>query len=173
MDIIYIVLSVVGLVAFIVASLLKGEEVKKNLFFVFTGSVLVGTSYLFARAGINGAVSAYIGGIQAITNYFFNAKKKPIPVWLIVLYALIFLFMNLAVLESAVGILALLASLSFVGCVSAKSGKGYRMWQMINSFLWICYDLLSRSYGPLLTHAVLFAFTAFGAWINDYRKKEC
>ena len=170
MNLISIILSVSGLIAFIVAALLKGDEIKKNLFFVFAGSVLTGTGYLFEAAGLNGAVSAYIGGAQAIINYFFNAKKKPIPVWLTLVYAGLFLFMNLAVLDSPVGILALLASLCFVGCVSAKSGKGYRVWQMLNSLLWISYDLLSHSYGPLVTHSVLFLFTLFGALINDYKK---
>lgn len=165
------VLSLLGLAAFIAAALIKGEEIKKNLFFVFTGSMLVGTSYLFTSLGMNGAVSSFIGGAQAIVNYFFNAKKKPIPVWLIVVYALAFLLLNLAVLNSPVGILALLASLCFVGCISAKDGKGYRMWQIINSLLWICYDLLSKSYGPLTTHSVLFLFTVVGILINDLKGK--
>ena len=106
MQLISVILSLLGLIAFIVASLLKGDEIKKNLFFVFTGSMLMGTSYLFTGLGVNGAVSSFIGGGQAITNYFFNAKKKPIPVWLIVIYALMFLGMNLATLESPIGILA-------------------------------------------------------------------
>ena len=44
-------------------------------------------------------------------NYFFNSNNKRIPIWLIVIYALMFLFMNLAVIESYIGILALLASI--------------------------------------------------------------
>ena len=79
--------------------------------------------------------------------------------------------MNLAVLESAIGILALLASLCFVGCISAKNGKGYRFWQTINSLLWITYDILSKSHGPLITHGILFVFTIVGVLINDYKLK--
>lgn len=165
------ILRLLGLAAFIAAALIKGEEIKKNLFFVFTGSVLVGTSYLFTSLGMNGAVSSFVGGAQAIINYFFNVKKKPIPMWLTAVYALAFLLLNLAVLTSPIGILALLASLCFVGCVCAKNGSQYRLWQIINSLLWICYDLLSKSYGPLITHSVLFLFTVVGIVINDMKKK--
>lgn len=173
MQIIYMVLSVLGLVSFVVASLVKGENVKTNLFFVFIGSVFVGASYLLAPSGINGAVSAFIGALQAIINYFFNAKNKAVPIWLTAIFAAVFLGMNIAVLDSWTGVIAILATLCFVGGVSAKSGKGYRTWQMGNNLLWVCYDIFSRSYGPLLSHGVQLGFTAFGAWINDYRKKEC
>lgn len=172
MDWVYAILSLLGLAAFVAAAVIKGEEIKKNLFFVFSGSMFVGLSYLFTSAGINGSVSSFIGGLQAIINYFFNKKGKKIPKWLILVYALMFLVLNLAVINSPIGILALLASLCFVGSISAKDGKGYRLWQIINSSLWITYDLLSHSYGPLVTHLVLFGFTVIGMLINDYKIKR-
>ena len=133
--------------------------------------MFVGVSYLFTSAGINGSVSSFIGGLQAIINYFFNSNNKKIPKWLILVYVLIFLALNLAVINSAVGLLALFASLCFVGSISAENGKGYRLWQIVNSSLWISYDILSCSYGPLVTHSVLFGFTVVGMLINDYKVK--
>ena len=172
MQLISVILSMLGLGACIIASLLKGDQIKKNLFFVFTGNMLVGASYLFTSMGINGAVSSFIGSGQAITSYFFSAKKKPLPAWLIVIYALLFLGVNLATIESPIGILAIFASLCFVGCVSAKNGKVYRFWQALNNVLWIGYDILTDSYGPLVTHSVLLAFTLLGSFINDRKTAE-
>ena len=80
--------------------------------------------------------------------------------------------MNIAVITSPVGVLALMASLRFVGCVSAKNGRIYRMWQMMNSLLWISYDFLSHSYGLLSTHIILFLFTVLGSLINDRVDKK-
>ena len=170
MNYVYNILSISGLIAFVIASMLKGEKIKKNLFFVFTGSVLVGSSYLFTSLGINGAVSSFIGAGQAVINYFFGIKDKKIPMWLIVLYAVVFLGVNLAVIESPIGIIALMASLCFVGSICAKNGKWYRIWQVINSSLWISYDVLSGSMGPFVTHFVLLCFTLTGMLINDYKK---
>lgn len=172
MNYVYNILSISGLIAFVVASMIKGEKIKKNLFFVFTGSVLVGSSYLFTPLGINGAVSSFIGAAQAVINYFFSVKDKKIPIWLILLYVMAFLGINLAVIESSIGILALMASLCFVGSISAKNGKWYRIWQVINSSLWISYDFLSGSTGPLVTHSVLLCFTVIGMFINDFKKQE-
>ena len=172
MQLISIILSLLGLMACIIASLLKGNEIKKNLFFLFTGNILVGISYLLTGLGINGAISSFIGGAQAITSCFFSAKKKPRPVWLIVDYALLFVGINLMAIESAVGILAVLASLCFVGSVSAKNGRVYRMWQALNSAIWIGYDFLTCSYGPLTNHIVLLVITLVGFFINDIKLKN-
>jgi len=76
MNFTYVILSILGLAAFVIAAVIKGEEIKKNLFFVITGSLFVGISYLFTDTGINGAVSSFIGGAQAIVNFFSTAGIK-------------------------------------------------------------------------------------------------
>ena len=97
MEILSYILSLSGLASMILASLIKGEKMKKILFFVFCGNVLVATSYLVGGSGFNGAASCYIGGIQAIINYFFDSKNKPLPKWLIAIYCVAFIACNLAV----------------------------------------------------------------------------
>ncbi|MBR5239512.1 MAG: YgjV family protein [Clostridia bacterium] len=166
------ILSGIGLAVLIVASLIKGETIKKTLYLVLAGNLLVATSYLFTDNGVNGAISSYIGSIQALINIFYTKKNKNVPVWLLVVYALSFIVANIAVLKDAVGIIALLATLCFVGCVSSKTGKGYRVWQAANNLLWILYDVLSYSYGPLVTHTVLCLFTVAGILWNDCRKTK-
>ncbi len=166
------ILSGIGLAVLFVASLIKGETIKKTLYLVLAGNLLVATSYLFTDNGVNGAISSYIGSIQALINIFYTKKNKNVPVWLLVVYALSFIVANIAVLKDAVGIIALLATLCFVGCVSSKTGKGYRVWQAANNLLWILYDILSYSYGPLVTHTVLCLFTVAGILWNDCRKTK-
>lgn len=166
-------LSGIGLAVLIVASLIKGETIKKTLYLVLAGNLLVATSYLFTDNGVNGAISSYIGSAQALINIFYAKKNQKIPVWLLVVYALSFIVANVAVLSDAVGIVALLATLCFVGCVSSQTGTGYRLWQTANNLLWILYDILSASYGPFVTHSVLCLFTLAGILWNDLRKKEC
>ncbi len=165
-------LSTLGLAVLIVASFIKGETIKKTLYLVLAGNLLVATSYLFTDNGVNGAISSYIGSAQALINIFFAKRNKKIPVWLLVVYALSFIVANFAVLSDAIGIVALMATLCFVGCVSSKTGTGYRIWQTANNLLWILYDILSASYGPLVTHSVLCLFTLAGILWNDLRKKE-
>lgn len=172
MEILSYILSLSGLASMIIASLIKGEKMKKILFFVFCGNVLVATSYLVGGSGFNGAASCYIGGIQAIINYFFDSKNKPLPKWLIALYCLAFIVCNLLVggVQPLV-ILAIVASLTFVMCIGQSSGAKYRFWTIINIGLWCLYDILSESYSALITHVVLLVFTIVGMIAHDRKKK--
>lgn len=166
------VLSALGLASVVVASLIKGRKMKQILFLVFSSNVLFATSYLFAGSGINGAASCFLGALQAIITYFFDSKNKPLPKWLVALYALGFVAVNLIFGGfNGMTVLAIVASLSFVMCIGQKNGAKYRFWTIVNSVLWCIYDLLSKSYGALVSHIILLIFTVVGMIIHD-RKKE-
>ncbi len=173
MQILSYILSGLGLVSMICASLVKGEKMKQILLLVFCGNFLVATSYLLNGSGINGAASCYLGSVQAIINYFFDSKNKPLPKWLIALYALSFVAINLWVGGiSFLCILAIVATLTFIMGILQKNGAKYRFWTMANLVLWCTYDFLSRAYSGLLTHVPLLIFNTVGMMIHDRKKKE-
>lgn len=172
MEILSYILSLLGMASMITASLIKGEKMKKTLFFVFCANALIATSYLVGGSGLNGAASCYIGAIQSIINYFFDSKNKPLPKWLIVIYCIAFIVCNLVVGGfNPLGILAIVASLTFVMCIGQSSGAKYRFWTLFNIILWGVYDILSESYSALITHIVLLVFTIVGMIVHDRKKK--
>ena len=141
---------------------------KLILLLVFLSNASVGVSYILTGA-LNGGVSCLIGAAQAIINYFFERKGKPLPAPLILLYAVAFTTANLLVLTTATDILAVLACLIFIGCICQKSGKKYRLWSLANTGLWVAYDIISASFGPLITHVVLLSITVFGVIVHDVK----
>ena len=165
------VFSALGTICVCVSPLLKGKDMKLILLCVFSANALVGASYLVTGAS-NGAVTCFVGAAQAIINYFFDRKNKSLPIWLIAIYAVAFIVMNILVFEVLEDLVAMLASLSFILCIGQKNGMKYRLCTALNSSLWITYDLISRAYGPLLTHGILFGTVIFGIIIHDIRKKE-
>ena len=168
------ILSILGLISMICASLVKGEKMKTILFLVFCGNVLVATSYLAGGSGINGAAACYLGGLQTLINYFFDSKNKPLPKWLIAIYALAIIVLNIWVANgiSALGILVIVASLTFIMCIGQKSGAKYRFWTIVNMVLWCIYDILSASYSVLLTHVPQLSFAIIGMIIHDRKKNS-
>ena len=171
MDILAFVLSTLGTISICLPSFVKGKDMKLILLFVFSANVLVATSYLLTGA-YNGAVSCFIGGAQTIINFFYDRKNKPLPVWLICIYAAAFIVMNLLVFAQWADLVAMLASLSFILCIGQKNGARYRLCTALNSSLWITYDLISASYGPLVTHGILFGSVIFGILVHDLKKKS-
>ncbi len=168
------VLSGLGLLSMIFASLTKGERMKRILFLVFCGNILVATSYLLEGKGFNGAAACYLGGVQTIINYFFESKNKPIPKWLIGFYAVAIVILNLWVAGwkiTGLGLLVIVASLIFILCIGQKNGAKYRFWTLINMILWCIYDVLSGSYSVLITHMPQLIFAIVGMLIHDRKTK--
>ena len=167
------VLSLLGLLSMILASLTKGEKMKTILFLVFCGNVLVATSYLVGGSGINGAAACYLGGLQTLINYFFDSKNKPLPKWLIISYAVAIIILNIWVVGgvTALGLLVIVASLTFILCIGQKNGAKYRFWTLVNMSLWCIYDILSASYSVLITHFIQLSFAVIGMLVHDRKNK--
>lgn len=173
MQILSFVLSTIGLVSMIIASLIKGKNIKTILCLVFCSNLLIAISYLVGGSGINGAASCFIGAAQSIINYFFESKNKPLPKWLVAIYAVAFIAVNLIVAGfNALCVLAIVASLSFIMCIGQKSGAKYRFWIIVNSVLWCAYDIFSKSFSALPTHIILLLFTVAGMIIHDRKEKK-
>lgn len=174
------IFSVLGLIAMLTSSLIKGRNMKTILILAFLGNGFVAISYLLDGSGLNGAASCLLGATQSIINYFFNKKEKELPRWLVAVYALSFVVVNIVVsfqslLTSAKAIilcvLAICGCLAFVMCIGQKNGAKYRFWTIVNMVMWCIYDMISGAYSVLATHIVQLTFAVVGMIIHD-RKKE-
>ena len=177
MDILSFVLQVLSLVSMITASLLKGKNMKKILILVLAGNLLGALGYLAGGTGLNGAASCFLGTLMTFINYFFEAKNKELPKWLVAIYAVSFIGVNLVVAYMGASIsyltaIAILAALAFIMCIGQKNGAKYRFWTIVNMTLWCTYDGLSGTYSALANHIPLLLFTVAGMIIHDRKKKE-
>ena len=173
MDVLAYVLSFLGTVCIIASFLVKGKNMKVILSLVFTANVLVAISYLVGGAGINGAISCFVGAAQALINYSFDRVNKAIPKWLIVVYCASFVVLNVLGGFSIPCMVAILASLTFVMCIGQKSGAKYRFWTIFNTSLWCLFDIVSHAYPTLLmTHIPQLLFNVLGIVIYDRKQNK-
>ncbi len=169
METLAFVLSTLGTICICIPPLLKGKNMKLILLLVFFTNVFIATSYVLTDA-FNGAITCVVGAVQTIINYFFERKSKPLPKWLIGIYALSFIVVNVIAFKHLTDIIALLAAMMFVMGISVKNGKKYRLWTLINTGLWILYDIATFSFGPLSTHLIQLSTVSFGIFIHDRKK---
>jgi hypothetical protein len=170
MELLAFVLSMLGTVCICITPLLKGSNMKLILLLVFLTNALIAASYCLTGA-YNGAASCCVGAVQSIINYFFERKNKPLPGWLIAIYAVSFVAVNLLVFAHATDMIALLATMAFIAAICQKSGRGYRLWTLVNAALWILYDLITASFGPLSTHAIEASTILLGMFMHDRKQK--
>jgi len=143
-----------------------GKKMKTILAFNFTGNLLVGLSYLLI-GGMSGAAICFVACVQVVINYIFDMKGKKVPVWLIAVYAIAFLSVNLLTFACWYDAFALIAAVLFVVSVAQSDAKYYRVLYFLNSTVWILYDFLAAAYGNLLTHIVLFIATLVSIVIRN------
>ena len=135
-------------------------------------------SYVVLGEGINGSASCFLGMAVCLINYFFNAKKQPIPLWLSAIYALCFVGLNLLVFDVSerstilAGICAIVACMSFVMSSIQKNGAMFRVWTLINNTLWCTYDIIVQTWQPLIIHSTLLVFYIAGIIVNDRKTKK-
>ena len=163
------VLSTIGTICVCASSLVKGKDMRLILLLVFLANTFVGASYIFTGA-FNGLASCALGAVQTVINYFFDRKNKPLPKWLVGIYALAFTVVNLLVFSRITDIFALMECFAFILSIAQKSGKQYRLWNLANAGLWLTYDLCTLSFGPVITHGSQLLITLFGMIMYDRKK---
>ena len=146
------------------------KKMKTILIFNFTGNFLVGVSY-FLVGSLSGAAICAVACIQVFINYIFDVKEQKIPIWLICIYAVAFLGVNLLSFSAWYDVFSLIAAMLFVISVAQSSSKHYRVLYFLNSLVWIFYDFLAGAYGNLITHIVLIIATFAGIIIRDMKKR--
>lgn len=173
MEIISYILSGISLALLIGASLIKGTRINLILLFVFTANILIAVNY-FITDGINGAATCFVGAILTIINYSFGCKNKKVPIWLGIVYSIVFIGINIFVSGgiSLLVIFVIIAALAFVMSITQENGKTFRFWTIINALAWCIYDVLAKVYAPLLQHIAHFLFTVVGMVIHDFRDKK-
>ncbi|MBE7040416.1 MAG: YgjV family protein [Ruminococcaceae bacterium] len=167
------ILSILALVMMTLPSALKGKNMKGILVLLCLGNAMMGTSYLL-EGSINGAVSSYIGVLTTAINFTFEVKNKPIPKWLIGTYMGVSVVMNVAA-SGGVDLSMLLvigAAIAYQMSVTRKSGAQYRIWILFNILLWCVYDVVSESYGALITHGVQLGINIVSMLVYDRKTQK-
>ena len=173
MPILSYALKTVSTLLTIAAVLIKGVNLNFIQVLLFVANVVSGVGYIAdGAAGYNAAGTCIIAGVQAIINYSFQSKNKPIPKYLIVIYAVSFIAYNIVVSGLNLPcVIAIAAALCFVMSIAQPNGKMFRFWCIFNNIVWIAYDLVAATYSGLIIHVTMLAVTIFGILLHDLKKK--
>ena len=147
------------------------KKMKTVLTLSFLGNFLVAMSYLLIGK-VNGSLICFVACVQLIINYSYDVRDRRLPKWFIGLHVVAFLLVNIITFTYWYDILALLAAWMFVLSVAQPDAKYYRMYYMINSLIWIIYDLLAKAYGNLFTHVILAIAIFIAMRVRDAKKEH-
>ena len=174
MPILAYLLKTLSTVITMIAVLIKGKNLNLIQVLLFAANIICGVGYLAdGAAGFNAAGSCIIAAFQAILSYSIQSRNRPIPKWLIAIYAASFIVFNIIVSGLNLPcVLAIIATLCFVMCIAQPNGKLFRLWCIFNIASWILYDLTAKTYSGLVLHGTMLAVTVVGILLHDMKKKE-
>ena len=170
MDYFVLAISILSTACIVSTSYIK--NVKTILVLLAAANLAIAISYFFT-GNYNGAVSCTIGAGTAIVSGIYDMKGRDIPLFVSILYGVVFTVANLFAWEDwlPTGIV-IVASLMFAISTIQKTGKMYRVWTIGNILLWITYDIVKGSGGTLVSHLITFTFMISGMVIDIFRAKK-
>ena len=144
---------------------------KTILIFNFLGNLLVGISYLLVVKW-SGAAICFVACVQVLINYCFDVKQKKLPIWLVLVYMVLFGSVNIVSFAAWYDCFSLIAAMIFVLSIAQSNTKYYRLLYISNSMMWIIYDLFAGAYANLFTHVALFFGISIAIYMRDLNEKK-
>ena len=144
---------------------------------------LLATSLLCLQYALENAWSAAYTLPPAIAllviSFIYNHKSKSIPKWItntfIIIFGGIVLFQILVRTKNGwdfiflADVLVFAALVLFVICITRKKSYQSRICAVINSLLWLTYDIICAP-SAILTHSAILLFTVIGIICNDRKE---
>ena len=148
------------------------KKMSAVLAFNLTGNLIVAVNYpISGSLSFAGMAVCLVACVQVFINFLLARKNREVPVWLLVIYLVSFIAVNLLSFGAWYDILALGAAVCFVFSISQQTPRTYRILYCANSTLWIVYDFLAASYSNLAVHIALALFTLVSMLVNDRKEK--
>lgn len=173
MDTLSFLLCTLGLVCVIAAGLVKGSRMTAILILLVCGNLLYAFGYLAGGSGIGGSAACFLGAAIAFVKYFFDIRKKPLPVWIMAAYLIVFSALNIYL--GGIGlptVLMIICALAFLLSVIQPNGARFRLWSILNSVTWCIYDPVTGSFGALPAHILQLGFFLIGVFWHDLPHKN-
>jgi len=105
--------------------------------------------------GLSGAGVCITATVQSVMIFLLKLKNKEFPAEMSIVFAAIYTICSLAAYKSAFDILVLAASLIYAMSVIQPRSAVCRIYLLINSLLWVIYDLNIGAYTTIITYVIL------------------
>lgn len=145
--------------AFAVASMQFKNMKLVLLFQLICNSTLTAQYVIEGRVSVSGVVVLAV--IQTIVRFFFDSKGKPFPVWLTGVFIAGFTAVSVIMMTSPFDLITCVAVWFYAICIVQKRSSVARICSLINTVLWLIYDILCAP-SAIFTHAVILVFVIAG-----------
>lgn len=130
----------------------------KDMKWVLMGQIvsnLLTALNLALLGGLSGAGICITATVHTVTVFLLKMKNRKFPAEMSIVFAAVYTLCSIAAYKSAFDILALVAALIYAMSVIQPRSSVCRIYLLINSLLWIIYDLSIGAYTTIITYVIL------------------
>lgn len=165
------IISAAGLIVSVFIAQFK--DVKHILVGDIVANMLVALSYVFL-GGLSGAWVCIVASLQCLIMYHANKRNwaQRTRTYLMITFAAAYIVGTVIVYRSWADIVSCVCALLYIMAITRKSAAGYRGYMMVNSLLWIAYDITTLAFVNMITHGSVLTSVIIAKIRLDRRKKE-
>lgn len=120
----------------------------------------------------SGALTAILATVQTIIIFIFRVSNKKIPVFVIILFMASFITGTIITYTRPLDIIPCVAAFIFVFSIIQTKASVCRVYSLLNTILWIIYDIGSGAWTTIITHVLLLGSAIVGIMRHDIGKKR-
>ena len=154
----YIAQAISVLIAVVAVLMMQFKSMKLILIGQITANLLSAATY-FLLDGFSGAGICFIAILQTVVMFVYNQKKKEAPIYIIVLFILLYIACAIYYYQSIIDIFSALAAVSFALSVAQRDSAKSRFWYSFNPICWLIYSLFCQAYANCITYSIIFIST--------------
>ena len=155
MNMTFYIAQLVGILTAVCAVVaVQFKSIKNILIGEIIANLLVALNYILL-GGLSGAGVCVLATAQTIWIYFLGRKEKKFPLPLNICFMIGYIIVSLLSFNGFPSILSAIAALLYAMSVTQEESKAYRVYMLLNSLVWIVYDVYTHAYTTILTHGFL------------------
>lgn len=168
----FLIAQVIGIVATLIEiAIMQFKNMKYVLIGQCISNLLVVIQYALL-GGMSGAAVCIIATFQTLILYAYRKKEKDFPIIFTGVFLIAYLLSSIIVFKSFIDIIACIAAILFgISVIQTQSSK-YRIIILINSILWIVYDINTAAYTMIITHGIAVVSVIIGMIRLDTKNNE-
>ena len=120
--------------------------------------------------GLSGAGICITATVQTVVIFMYKLKDKQLPTEFSIVFAAVYTVCSLAAYNSVFDIIALIAALTYAMSVIQAKSSAYRIYILINSLLWVAYDISIGAYTAIITYVILITSIVIAMIRIDFKK---
>ena len=136
-------------------------------------NLLVALSFVFL-GGLSGAWVCIVATVQTVILFFANERQisKTARTVITVIFLAAYVVGTAVVYVDWKDIVACLCAFFYVFAVCATKSANYRWFMLVNSLLWVIYDIKTAAFVNIITHGITAVSTIIGKIRLDWKKEK-